>query len=95
MSTISPTLTRRLAREVGAHGLAFLDCPVSGTSAMVARGDCTIFVGGDPARVEACRPQRRVVAPGGVCLSSLETNEALGSTGTRAGRLRGLHVNPL
>ena len=32
MSTISPTLTRRLAREVAARGLAFLDCPISGTS---------------------------------------------------------------
>jgi 3-hydroxyisobutyrate dehydrogenase len=36
--------------------LAFLDAPISGTSAMVARGDCTILVGGDPAVVQCCRP---------------------------------------
>jgi 2-hydroxy-3-oxopropionate reductase len=56
MSTISPALTRSLAGAAEARGLGFLDAPVSGTSAMVARGDCTIFVGGDPTRVEACRP---------------------------------------
>src|SRR5712691_209012 len=38
MSTISPALTRRLAREVGGRGRHFLDCPISGTSAMVAQG---------------------------------------------------------
>jgi len=47
MSTISPTLTERLAREVTARGLGFLDCPVSGTSNMVERGDGIFFVGGD------------------------------------------------
>ena len=44
MSTISPTLTERLAREVTARGLGFLDCPVSGTSSMVERGDGIFFV---------------------------------------------------
>ena len=48
MSTISPALTERLAREVTAKGLAFLDCPISGTSAMVGRGEGIVFVGGDP-----------------------------------------------
>ena len=56
MSTISPTLTRRLADVAGAAGLGFLDTPMSGTSSMVERGDCTIFAGGDPALVERCRP---------------------------------------
>jgi 3-hydroxyisobutyrate dehydrogenase-like beta-hydroxyacid dehydrogenase len=46
MSTISPELTRRLDREVTARGLAFLDCPVSGTSGMVAAGNGVFFVGG-------------------------------------------------
>ena len=49
MSTISPALTERLAREVTAKGLAFLDCPISGTSGMVARGNGTIYVGGERA----------------------------------------------
>jgi 2-hydroxy-3-oxopropionate reductase len=56
MSTISPELTRRLARATAAKGLGLLDAPMSGTSAMVAAGDCTIFVGGDRARADACRP---------------------------------------
>jgi len=56
MSTISPTLTRRLADAAAAAGLGFLDTPMSGTSSMVERGDCTIFAGGDAALVERCRP---------------------------------------
>jgi len=56
MSTISPELTRRLDKAAAANGLGFLDAPVSGTSAMVARGDCTIFVGGDRARAADCQP---------------------------------------
>jgi 3-hydroxyisobutyrate dehydrogenase-like beta-hydroxyacid dehydrogenase len=47
MSTISPALTERLAREASAQGVNFLDCPVSGTSAMVARGDGILMVGGE------------------------------------------------
>jgi 3-hydroxyisobutyrate dehydrogenase-like beta-hydroxyacid dehydrogenase len=56
MSTISPGLTERLAREVVARGGRFLDCPVSGTSAMVARGDGLIIAGGETAVVERWRP---------------------------------------
>ena len=56
MSTISPTLTRRLAEATEAAGLGFLDTPMSGTSSMVERGDCTIFAGGDAALLERCRP---------------------------------------
>jgi 3-hydroxyisobutyrate dehydrogenase-like beta-hydroxyacid dehydrogenase len=56
MSTISPELTRRLAAAALAGGLGFLDTPMSGTSVMVERGDCAIFVAGDRARAEACQP---------------------------------------
>ena len=56
MSTISPTLTERLAREVTARGLGFLDCHVSGTSSMVERGDGIFFVGGDRALFERWQP---------------------------------------
>jgi 3-hydroxyisobutyrate dehydrogenase-like beta-hydroxyacid dehydrogenase len=56
MSTISPELTRRLAAAALADGLGFLDTPMSGTSVMVERGDCVIFVAGDRARAEACQP---------------------------------------
>jgi 3-hydroxyisobutyrate dehydrogenase-like beta-hydroxyacid dehydrogenase len=56
MSTVSPELARRLAAAALAGGLGFLDAPMSGTSAMVQRGDCAIFVAGDRARAEACQP---------------------------------------
>jgi 3-hydroxyisobutyrate dehydrogenase-like beta-hydroxyacid dehydrogenase len=63
MSTISPALTERLAREAAARGVEFLDCPVSGTSAMVARGDGMLFVGGEPATLERWRPVLEAVLP--------------------------------
>jgi 3-hydroxyisobutyrate dehydrogenase-like beta-hydroxyacid dehydrogenase len=76
MSTISPELTRRLGEAAAAKRLGFLDAPMSGTSAMVARGDCIILVGGDPARIEAYRPvfdaiARRTVYVGAVGMASL------------------------
>ena len=63
MSTISPTLTERLAREGTAKGLGFLDCPVSGTSTMVERGDGIFFVGGERALYERWRPVLDSVLP--------------------------------
>jgi 3-hydroxyisobutyrate dehydrogenase-like beta-hydroxyacid dehydrogenase len=63
MSTISPALTERLAEAAGARGVAFLDCPVSGTSAMVARGDGMLFVGGEPATLERWRAVLEAVLP--------------------------------
>jgi 3-hydroxyisobutyrate dehydrogenase-like beta-hydroxyacid dehydrogenase len=63
MSTISPALTERLARETTGRGLAFLDCPVSGTSAMVAQGHGVIFVGGDRAAYERWRPVLESILP--------------------------------
>jgi 3-hydroxyisobutyrate dehydrogenase-like beta-hydroxyacid dehydrogenase len=62
MSTISPALTRRLADAARSAGIGFLDAPMSGTSAMVERGDCTIFAGGDAALIAACRPVFAAVA---------------------------------
>jgi 3-hydroxyisobutyrate dehydrogenase-like beta-hydroxyacid dehydrogenase len=76
MSTISPELTRRLGAAAAAKGLGFLDAPVSGTSAMVERGDCAIFVAGDRARADASRPifdalARKTVYVGDVGMASL------------------------
>jgi len=66
--------------------IGFLDTPMSGTSAMVERGDCTIFAGGDAALVEACRPvfaaiARRTVHVGPIgsaSLAKLATNLLVG-----------------
>jgi len=63
MSTISPALTERLARECAARGVAFLDCPISGTSGMVARGDGIIFVGGESSAYERWRPLLETILP--------------------------------
>jgi 3-hydroxyisobutyrate dehydrogenase-like beta-hydroxyacid dehydrogenase len=86
MSTISPELTRRLAAAALASGLGFLDAPMSGTSAMVERGDCTIFVAGDRARVQACQPLFDAIAKkthyvgdaGMASLAKLATNLLVG-----------------
>ena len=63
MSTISPALTERLARECATRGVDFLDCPISGTSGMVARGDGIIFVGGDRAVYERWRSLLETILP--------------------------------
>jgi 2-hydroxy-3-oxopropionate reductase len=70
MSTISPALTERLAAECRARGVAFLDCPVSGTSGMVERGDGIIFVGGDQALYERWRPVLESILPRAVLIGA-------------------------
>jgi len=62
MSTISPDLTRRLAKAALTKSIGFLDSPMSGTSAMVARGDCVIYVAGNRARSNACLPIFNAIA---------------------------------
>ena len=56
MSTISPALTVRLGHAARESGHAFLEVPISGTSTLVARGGGTIFIGGDAALADRCRP---------------------------------------
>jgi putative dehydrogenase len=63
MSTISPGLTERLARLTAGRRQAFLDCPVSGTAGMVARGDGVIFVGGEREVYDRWRPVLETMLP--------------------------------
>jgi 3-hydroxyisobutyrate dehydrogenase-like beta-hydroxyacid dehydrogenase len=70
LSTISPALTERLARECAARGLGFLDCPVSGTSGMVERGEGIILVGGERALYERWRPLLERVLPRAVFIGA-------------------------
>jgi len=63
MSTISPALTVRLAAESRARGLDFLDCPVSGTSGVVARGEGMLFVAGERRVFERWRPLLEAILP--------------------------------
>jgi 2-hydroxy-3-oxopropionate reductase len=47
MSSISPAVTRRMATQLAARGLAMLDAPVSGGEAGARDGSLSIMVGGD------------------------------------------------
>ena len=55
-STISPTVTRRIASELADRGVGAVDAPVSGGSEGAQKGTLTAFVGGEAAHVEAARP---------------------------------------
>jgi len=70
MSTISPELTRRLDGELAARGQTFLDCPVSGTSGMVAQGNGAFYVGGERALYERWRPMLECVLPRAVYIGA-------------------------
>jgi 3-hydroxyisobutyrate dehydrogenase-like beta-hydroxyacid dehydrogenase len=48
---------------VTAQGLTYLDCPVSGTSDMIARGEGIIICGGDPAVFERERSVLEAMLP--------------------------------
>lgn len=54
-STISPTLTKRVAAEIEKAGAHFLDCPVSGGPVGAEKGTLSILVGGDEAVLARCR----------------------------------------
>jgi L-threonate 2-dehydrogenase len=70
MSTISPALSVRLAAESRARGLDFLDCPVSGTSGVVARGEGVLFVGGERRVFERWRPLLEAMLPRAVYIGA-------------------------
>jgi 3-hydroxyisobutyrate dehydrogenase-like beta-hydroxyacid dehydrogenase len=70
MSTISPALSARLAAESRARGLDFLDCPVSGTSGVVARGEGVLFVGGERRVFERWRPLLESMLPRAVYIGA-------------------------
>ncbi len=60
-STVPPEAARELAERCAAKGVTYLDAPVSGTGAIVARGELTIMVGGDEAAFEQVLPVLRIV----------------------------------
>jgi 3-hydroxyisobutyrate dehydrogenase-like beta-hydroxyacid dehydrogenase len=70
MSTISPALSVRLAAESRARGVDFLDCPVSGTSGVVARGEGMLFVGGERRVFERWRPVLEAMLPRAVYIGA-------------------------
>jgi 3-hydroxyisobutyrate dehydrogenase len=56
MSTIAPTVSRKLAEAASAWGMHFLDAPVSGGSQGAINGTLTIMVGGQQEIFEQVRP---------------------------------------
>jgi len=56
MSTIAPSVTRKLAEEATAKGAHFLDAPVSGGSQGAVNGALTIMVGGEKAIFDRAFP---------------------------------------
>src|SRR5579864_8427148 len=56
MSTIAPTMSRKLAQLASTRGAHFLDAPVSGGSQGAVNGTLTIMVGGEREIFEQARP---------------------------------------
>ncbi len=56
MSTIDPSVSRRVAAAAGKRGVRFIDAPVSGGVPRAEDGTLAIMVGGDPRDVDEARP---------------------------------------
>ena len=56
MSTISPLVTKDLAREANEHGVKTLDAPISGGEPKAVSGELSIMVGGDEEDFERATP---------------------------------------
>ena len=56
MSTVSPDISRHLAKQAGEKGATMLDAPVAGSVPQVEQGVLTIVVGGDEAAFERVSP---------------------------------------
>lgn len=61
MSTVSPTETRAVAKQLEAKGIAMLDAPVSGGEAGAIDGTLSIMVGGPEEVFERIRPVLEVL----------------------------------
>ncbi len=56
MSTISPLVTKELAREASERGVKMLDAPISGGEPGAIAGELSIMVGGDEQDFERAKP---------------------------------------
>jgi 3-hydroxyisobutyrate dehydrogenase-like beta-hydroxyacid dehydrogenase len=56
MSTIGPAAATSFAAEVADRGAAWVDAPVSGSTALAQQGALTLMVGGDPDAVARVQP---------------------------------------
>ena len=65
MSTVSPTETRAVAKQLEAKGIAMLDAPVSGGETGAIDGTLSIMVGGPEEVFERVRPVLEVLGKAG------------------------------
>jgi 3-hydroxyisobutyrate dehydrogenase-like beta-hydroxyacid dehydrogenase len=56
MSTVSPSLSRRLHLQAAAQGVRLLDLAISGSTPAVESGTVTLLAGGDQRTFEECTP---------------------------------------
>jgi 3-hydroxyisobutyrate dehydrogenase-like beta-hydroxyacid dehydrogenase len=63
MGTFPVTLKRELADALAGKGAAMLDSPVSGTPPVVRAREAVLFVSGDEAAIERCRPILDAITP--------------------------------
>lgn len=56
MSTVDPTLVKRISEEVRARGARMLDAPVSGSVGLAESGQLTLMVGGERSVLEEWTP---------------------------------------
>ncbi|NJA88145.1 NAD(P)-dependent oxidoreductase [Rhodocyclus tenuis] len=56
MSTIAPAAARRIGERLAAHGISFLDAPVSGGEVGAIAGSLSVMVGGDAAAFAFAQP---------------------------------------
>jgi 3-hydroxyisobutyrate dehydrogenase-like beta-hydroxyacid dehydrogenase len=63
MSTISPAVSRRLAKQVAETGAQMLDSPVSGSVITLEQGNLSLMVGGDEQVFEQVKPILLAIGP--------------------------------
>jgi 3-hydroxyisobutyrate dehydrogenase-like beta-hydroxyacid dehydrogenase len=61
-TTASAAIARRLAEAAKAHGISFVDAPVSGGQAGAQNGKLTVMAGGDPDAFERALPVMKAYA---------------------------------
>jgi 3-hydroxyisobutyrate dehydrogenase-like beta-hydroxyacid dehydrogenase len=63
MSTVSPAMSRTLAREASERGAALVDAPVSGSVQTLEQGRLSIMVGGERADFDRVKPLLEQIGP--------------------------------
>jgi len=61
LSTVNYLATLKFSEDLLAHGVTFIDAPVSGMEARAKDATLTVMVGGDPETVEKIRPILNVI----------------------------------